>query len=769
MGAPAARLLNDLAGVFFVDPLHGWAIGDGAIIGTADGGATWSLQMGASGLPSWWYDDSDWTWLSGIAFADAQRGWVVGAREIWRGPDEGVTAVVLRTVDGGATWKRSVPSRFEGFMGVTCRSADEVWAVGGGNAVARSTDGGATWTRQTDEAPAYLYDIAWVDALHGWAIGSSGDTDWLSSSCVEVGVALHPVDGGANWDPVDIPALGIDLPVSVRFFGPEDGRIMLESDRVVVTADGGAAWAVVGSCGERSVVFSDVAVAGDEVWAVGARGDGFAGRPRGDSPGVVWYSGDGGGTWRSCDDPLIDAGSLTTAFPRGGEVWVAGVGGRILHTADGGLTWEKQVTGVGITFTALAFTDADNGWAVSRSLPGAVMRTTDGGAGWRVTQVRDTNDATDERRARYFDVGVLGDRYVWLAGMEYRSDCEENGPGMVTRSAEGGASWTVSIAGQRAVQKLVLTTPDTGWALSGGPDSWSGVRQLLRTTDGGATWVKQVISDGRGRYTFSDLYFTADGQGWILASSGDGSCDDDAMLLRTPDAGAHWGLQRLGAGTELNALTFADDVRGWAVGSGGTILATTDGGGIAPVSCDNVGVWGVRWTNKPFTVRITTYDGGYGLAPTRTRLDAGPWEEPAKRVIAAPRTHANDGIHIVRYQGVDLAGNRERPNVCGVIVDTTPPTVKAPRSARAVKGRRASLRIKPYDKLAGYVRLRVVVKTPGGKTVKTLRGSMWADNKVRSFRFHCRLDKGRYRFFVHAKDPAGNQTPRPASNWLTVR
>jgi hypothetical protein len=205
------------------------------------------------------------------------------------------------------------------------------------------------------------------------------------------------------------------------------------------------------------------------------------------------------------------------------------------------------------------------------------------------------------------------------------------------------------------------------------------------------------------------------------------------------------------------------------VGSGGTILATADGGGIAPVSYDNVGSWGVRWTNKPFTVKLTAYDDGFGLAPTRSRLDAGPWEEVARRVIAAPKTHANDGIHIVRYQGVDLAGNRERPNVCGVIVDTTPPTVKAPRAAKAVKGRRASLRIKPYDKLAGYVRLRIVIKTPGGKVVKQLRGGMRADNKVHYFRFQCRLDKGRYRFFVYAKDPAGNETPRPASNWLTVR
>jgi photosystem II stability/assembly factor-like uncharacterized protein len=53
------------------------------------------------------------------------------------------------------------------------------------------------------------------------------------------------------------------------------------------------------------------------------------------------------------------------------------------------------------------------------------------------------------------------------------------------------------------------------------------------------------------------------------------------VILATTDGGGHWTPQASGSTADLQAVAFADATHGWAVGNdgvGGVILATTDGG-----------------------------------------------------------------------------------------------------------------------------------------------------------------------------------------------
>ena len=150
-----------------------------------------------------------------------------------------------------------------------------------------------------------------------------------------------------------------------------------------------------------------------------------------------------------------------------------------------------------------------------------------------------------------------------------------------------------------------------------------------------------------------------------------------------------WGLQ---------ALCFSGPDDGWVAGADDAILATEDGGGIAPISITNVGY--TRWTNKAFTVKVVTADDGLGLAPTQTRVGNGPWVDAATQLVRAPRSHANDGYTLIRYRGVDLAGNREEVGGALVAVDTRPPTVVAHDRSRARTMRLGTLRLKTDDALS---------------------------------------------------------------------
>ena len=47
--------------------------------------------------------------------------------------------------------------------------------------------------------------------------------------------------------------------------------------------------------------------------------------------------------------------------------WAVGAIGTILHTADGGLAWDQQLTGLA-SLSAVDFVDTENGWAVCSGL-----------------------------------------------------------------------------------------------------------------------------------------------------------------------------------------------------------------------------------------------------------------------------------------------------------------------------------------------------------------------------------------------------------------
>jgi photosystem II stability/assembly factor-like uncharacterized protein len=135
-------------GLAFATATKGFAIGDDPVASTSvnrkvllrtlDGGATWTL--------------TPWSTLvtvtntlpvqpTAIAFADAQTGVVVGSSPVTFGAAAGAT--LLRTTDGGATWTRDPsPSAYE-LNAIDFVSPTVGVAVGMGFSVVRTTTGGA--------------------------------------------------------------------------------------------------------------------------------------------------------------------------------------------------------------------------------------------------------------------------------------------------------------------------------------------------------------------------------------------------------------------------------------------------------------------------------------------------------------------------------------------------------------------------------------------------------------------------------------------------
>jgi Subtilase family len=162
--------------VSFVDGTTGKAVGfisggcggttcTGVIWGTTDGGHTWRIERKGVGFPA----------LQTITCVDARRCWAAG--------HNANSEAVWATTDGGSTWKPEQTPFIQGAVlyDLACVGTKPArcWAVGTTNSVdrgviLRTVDGGATWVRQQPpKSVVVVQQIQEVGPQLGWAIEGS--------------------------------------------------------------------------------------------------------------------------------------------------------------------------------------------------------------------------------------------------------------------------------------------------------------------------------------------------------------------------------------------------------------------------------------------------------------------------------------------------------------------------------------------------------------------------------------------------------------------
>src|SRR6266436_6677421 len=102
-------------------------------------------------------------WLYALAFADANRGYAVGAR-----------GIILRTDDGGATWKDLESGLSGNLFAVAVDGRDEVIVTGDQGRIIYSKDGGANWEIQPSITSVPLYSVAYRGGNNIWIAGRGG-------------------------------------------------------------------------------------------------------------------------------------------------------------------------------------------------------------------------------------------------------------------------------------------------------------------------------------------------------------------------------------------------------------------------------------------------------------------------------------------------------------------------------------------------------------------------------------------------------------------
>lgn len=294
-------------------------------------------------------------------------------------------------------------------------------------------------------------------------------------------------------------------------------------------------------------------------------------------------------------------GNLRDVFALPGEpqqLWVVGEGGLILHSSDGGLSWEQQRprlpasprAATARTFTLMASAHAaepppdpkltaQREWEAQKAVQAPVQQmappviggfklSTNGSGGTEQPPPTPTPlpeasapaappPTADPGHALLHRVQFVDALRGWAVGES----------GTILASENGGRDWALQASGTRSALRGLHFLPGglVGWAVGD-----EGI--IRRTLDGGRSWGAQ--SSGT-RAALHAVHFLADGQnGWIAGANG--------LLLFTRDGGTRWqaGLiaSRAPTGDVHDIRALRDGRRVLAVGADGVQLASQDGG-----------------------------------------------------------------------------------------------------------------------------------------------------------------------------------------------
>lgn len=200
----------------------------------------------------------------------------------------------------------------------------------------------------------------------------------------------------------------------------------------------------------------------------------------------------------------------------------------------------------------------------------------------------------------------------FACGMKYTYDAD----GVIVKTTDGGDNWeqvwptSGTISG---LEGIWFINEQVGFAAG-----WN--NYFIKTTDGGITWTE--VSCGTNVFYYIDVVFRDENNG-VAAALMEGETDEAIFI--TSNGGDTWVPATSGTQVDIQSVCYADDITLFAVGTGGKVYKSIDGGHNWTVQYSPGGVLvGVDFANRSFGVVgaeeyiYTTKDGGETWTTTQT-------------------------------------------------------------------------------------------------------------------------------------------------------
>lgn len=351
--------------------------------------------------------------ITSIRMLDANTGWAIGqAKMAYPGGDDHV----LRTADGGLTWKDITPP--QGIVTDQTQSAtaffmDEyrawvIYSTWSGipefATVWTTYDGGNNWSPSYDMETSGMMEFfspgffSFADEDHGWLLVHAGAG--MSHDYIYI---YGTTDGGVTWtklvDPMDSsetsPAMSL-YKTGMAFTDAQHGWITYELAGVASgvwiygTADGGSTWSLVElpapedkpdlfendaySCGVYDLAYTEPTIGSMVVTCI--MGDSF------NKSSWLYRTDDAGANWDISRLPEPD-GDLQMLDESNG--WY--VAKKIYRSTNGGTSWSSVIP---VSWHGQPmFIDMTRGWIVAmRDTEIALVRTSNAGINWDILTTR---------------------------------------------------------------------------------------------------------------------------------------------------------------------------------------------------------------------------------------------------------------------------------------------------------------------------------------------------------------------------------------------
>jgi photosystem II stability/assembly factor-like uncharacterized protein len=356
---------------------------------TTDAGISWASYNTGIGPPP-----------SEIIFMDEQTGWICG------GSGQAMMTYIAKTTDGGASWNICPQPAHETIRGVSYFDPDSFYAVGGmdGGTVLLSRDGGDSWYYRANGE--FLLALAASDTSNVWACGnygtmlhsSDGGNTWVNQQSFSYTEPAYPIyaatfptattgyigghggiirkttDGGQTWFAVQ----GIGARVNnIKFVNPLIGWA-ITSSAIYKTTDGAGSWT------QQAVAQSTMEF--NRIDMVDSLYGWVAGNAWGGITTDILYTTDGGANWIPVEPPISPSKWQDVDFLDRDNGYMVGYNQWVIKTINNGSTWTTIDLSSYTTseLYGVAFGDVDHGWVFTHH---CILHTEDGGLTWNKDSV----------------------------------------------------------------------------------------------------------------------------------------------------------------------------------------------------------------------------------------------------------------------------------------------------------------------------------------------------------------------------------------------
>lgn len=304
--------------------------------------------------------------------------------------------------------------------------------------------------------------------------------------------------------------------------------------------------------------------------------------------------------------------------------WAVNSAGQILTTNNFGENWVEQVqTGPNSYLRCIAFANPNIGWVGSTTRKSRLWHTSNGGRSWaKVPNLPPQPTAI-------CGLWVVDPETIYASGTNY-----PNRPTAVIKTIDGGKTWTSFSMDQHASLLVDIFFLDAlrGWVVGGrGGQSRAQVKPVVMyTDDGGKSWRNQLegMEDDfpNGEWGWK-IHFIDELVGFVSLEN-----FDEGAILKTVDGGGTWirlPINDPQGNANLEGIGFINETTGWVGGWGdrdfkGGYSSKTENGGINWSDANHIGrfINRFRFTGNSDVVAYASGDTIYRYAKADFSLPA---------------------------------------------------------------------------------------------------------------------------------------------------